>query len=146
MLSFYIYAHGTTVPIVNVGVSFFKYAAGTFSADQFTRDAALKLIPINHAPAAALRFLPIFQNYTPAENQFYLQWPGDLGEVAWKTAAKGVVKKMKEMIEAAQRDGRLKKDEKVVFNWAGHSHGGTLARYVAKKFLDYPNVEFHVVS
>ncbi len=125
--------HGTAVP-TPYGGSIPKLAANFMQPDLFSKDAALKLLPIEKTDKtdAARNFIPLFED-TEINNIYKLEWSGLYGPNVWQSAADFLSDQILKMV---------KPDEIVEIDCLGHSHGGDVFRLLAENLQDHKNIRF----
>lgn len=105
----------------------------------FTPGTDIELINIDDPrleKSAAKNFNSFYSKVTKSNKDcFHVQTPGDLGQTAWKKAAKIMIQDIQRRLEAGENPLKV--------YGIGHSHGGQNLRYVAEAFVDNPNVEFY---
>jgi hypothetical protein len=81
------------------------------------------------------------------DNQFFVDWPGDLGITAWENTMNKLFQQIIGMIEARRSDAPLH------IYMIGHSHGGQIIQRLTKRFEElqkdnprFPKVIFHVTT
>ncbi len=136
MRNLYVHIHGTTsLSSASWVAKLDKRLASAVHPALFTNRTNLRLIPLHQAPQACQNFKELYKKVS-AEDRFYFQWPGNLGQHVWQVSADFIADEIERMIGD--------KPANVII--VGHSHGGNIARLAADMFLSNDSVAFHVMT